>query len=467
MVSKPVRDRPAYRCDECGNSAPKWLGRCPECQAWGSLLEIGVGPAQRRVTPGPVTAPARPIGDVRVEAARSQATGVAELDRVLGGGLVAGAVVLLAGEPGVGKSTLLLSVAQHYAARGRSALIVTGEESMAQVRLRADRTGALHPDLYLAAETDLAALLSHVDSVGPGLLVVDSVQTISSPLAEGSAGGVTQVRAVASALIAVAKERGICVVLVGHVTKDGHIAGPRVLEHTVDVVLHFEGDRHSTLRIVRAVKNRYGAADEVGCFELHDGGIRGISDPSGLFLSRREVAVAGTCPTVTVEGRRPLVTEIQSLVGRSTLASPRRAVSGLDSGRVAMVLAVVERRGGVRLGSQDVFAATVGGVRVTEPAADLALALAVAGASSNLVVPPDTVAIGELGLAGEVRSVPGVARRLGEALRLGLDRALVPAGSGPYPAGVRVREVNDLTAALVALRAPNRAQLRSAPIHSA
>ncbi|MDP9239656.1 MAG: DNA repair protein RadA, partial [Actinomycetota bacterium] len=445
----------------------KWLGRCPECQAWGSLLEIGSGPALRRVVPGAVSAPALPIGDVSVAAAASQPTGVGELDRVLGGGLVAGAVVLLAGEPGVGKSTLLLAVAAHYAERGRAALIITGEESIAQVRLRADRMGALHPNLFLAAETDLAAVMSHVDDVQPGLLVVDSVQTISSPLAEGAAGGVTQVRAVSAALVQVAKERGISVVLVGHVTKDGHIAGPRVLEHLVDVVLHFEGERHSTLRVVRAVKNRYGAADEVGCFELYDGGIRGISDPSGLFLSERGVAVPGSCVSVIVEGRRPMVTELQALVATSSLAIPRRAVSGLDSGRVAMVLAVVERRGGVRLGSQDVFAATVGGVRVTEPAADLALALAVASSAKNLVVPNDVVAIGELGLAGEIRSVPGVGRRLGEALRLGLDRALVPVGCGPYPAGVTVKEVGNVTQALVALRPPNRPQLRSAPIHSA
>ncbi|MEP6697559.1 MAG: DNA repair protein RadA [Pseudonocardiales bacterium] len=467
MVSRPSKDRPAYRCDECGNTAAKWLGRCPECQVWGSLLEIGASPAMRGVAPGAVSAPALPIGDVSVMAAASQPTGVGELDRVLGGGLVAGAVLLVAGEPGVGKSTLLLSVADRYAERGRPALMITGEESIAQVRLRADRMDALHPNLYLAAETDLAAVMAHIDAVRPALLVVDSVQTISSPHAEGAAGGVTQVRAVAAALVAVAKERGIAVVLVGHVTKDGHIAGPRVLEHLVDVVLHFEGERHSTLRVVRAVKNRYGAADEVGCFELHDHGIRGISDPSGLFLSERGVPVPGNCLTVIVEGRRPLVTEVQALVASSSLAIPRRAVSGLDSGRMAMVLAIVERRGGVGLAAQDVFTATVGGVRVTEPAADLALALAVSSAARNLVVPNDLVAIGELGLAGEIRSVPGVGRRLGEAQRLGLDRALVPVGCGPYPAGMQVNEVGNLAQALHALRPPNRPQLRAAPIHSA
>ena len=450
-----TRDRPAYRCAECGHTPPRWVGRCPECQAWGSVAEVGAAPVALRpltaaVTAGAVTTPARPIAEIDVEAARARPTGVGELDRVLGGGLVPGAVLLLAGEPGVGKSTLLLEVARHYAAGG-TALVVTGEESAAQVRLRAERTGALHPRLYLAAETDLAALLGHVETVDPGLLVVDSVQTIASPAAEGSAGGVTQVRAVAAALIAAAKSRNMATVLVGHVTKDGAIAGPRVLEHLVDVVLQFEGDRHSTLRLVRATKNRYGPADEVGCFELTDGGIEGLPDPSGLFLSRRTEPVPGTCVTVTLEGRRPLLAEVQALVARSTLATPRRAVSGLDSARVAMVLAVLERRGRVRLGADDVFSATVGGVRVTEPAADLALALAVASAARDAPIPPATVVLGEVGLSGEVRRVGAVGRRLAEAARLGFSTALVPPDPGPLPDGMRVTEVADLGAALRAL----------------
>ena len=447
-----TRDRPAYRCAECGHTPPRWVGRCPECQAWGSVAEVGAAPVALRpltaaVTAGAVTTPARPIAEIDVEAARARPTGVGELDRVLGGGLVPGAVLLLAGEPGVGKSTLLLEVARHYAAGG-TALVVTGEESAAQVRLRAERTGALHPRLYLAAETDLAALLGHVETVDPGLLVVDSVQTIASPAAEGSAGGVTQVRAVAAALIAAAKSRNMATVLVGHVTKDGAIAGPRVLEHLVDVVLQFEGDRHSTLRLVRATKNRFGPADEVGCFELTDGGIEGLPDPSGLFLSRRTEPVPGTCVTVTLEGRRPLLAEVQALVARSTLATPRRAVSGLDSARVAMVLAVLERRGRVRLGADDVFSATVGGVRVTEPAADLALALAVASAARDAPIPPATVVLGEVGLSGEVRRVGAVGRRLAEAARLGFTAALVPPDPGPLPDDMRVTEVADLGAAL-------------------
>ncbi len=466
MVTKTAKERPQFRCDECGLTAGKWLGRCPECQAWGSLVDVTAPPASRAV-PGPVSAPARPIGDVDVAAARSNPTGVDEFDRVLGGGLVPGAVVLLAGEPGVGKSTLLLSVAERFAASGRPALMITGEESAAQVRLRADRTGAVHPQLYLAAETDLGAVLSHVDAVDPGLLVLDSVQTIGTPLVEGTPGGVTQVRAVTSALIAIAKQRNISVLLVGHVTKDGAIAGPRTLEHLVDIVLHFEGERHSSLRLLRAVKNRYGPADEVGCFELHDRGIRGLADPSGLFLSRRDITVPGTCVTVTIEGRRPLVTEVQALVASSAMASPRRAVSGLDAARVAMVLAIVERRGAVRLGDKDVFTATVGGVRLTEPAADLALALAVASAASDVAVPPNLVAIGEVGLAGEIRPVSGVGRRVTEALRLGFTRVLVPVASGPYPDGIEVTEVGNLTRALYALHPPSRARARPTPIHSA
>ena len=456
MAVTSARDRPTHRCAECGATVGKWLGQCPQCQAWGSLAEVGA--TRVRLCAGPVSAPARPIDQVDVEDARAVPTGVSELDRVLGGGLVPGAVVLLAGEPGVGKSTLTLEVAARAAQAGSPTLYVTGEESAAQVRLRAGRTGGLDPHLWLAAETDLAAVLSHVDAVGPALLVVDSVQTIASPQVEGSAGGVTQVRAVAAALIGLAKERGIATVLVGHVTKDGAIAGPRLLEHLVDVVLHFEGDRHSPLRIVRAVKNRFGPADEVGCFTLGDTGISGLADPSGLFLSARGTPVPGTCVTVAVEGRRPMLAEVQALVAQTSAANPRRAVSGLDSSRVAMVLAIVERRGELRIAGSDVYTATVGGMRLLEPAADLAVALAVASAVHDRALPVDVVAIGELGLSGELRPVGGVQRRLTEAARLGFTRAIVPAGSGPAPSGIRVLEVGDLQQALQALT--NLATLR-------
>jgi DNA repair protein RadA/Sms len=464
-----------YRCGECGYEVAKWVGRCPECHGWGTIEERGdARPAIARVAAGAPSAPARPIGEVDVEAARARRTGVSELDRVLGGGLVPGAVVLLAGEPGVGKSTLLLEVAYRWAAgeeppsRGGVAavgastrrqdgefgpsLYVTGEESAGQVRLRAERTGNVHDQMFLAAESDLSAVLAHVDDVKPGVLIVDSVQTMASPLADAAPGGVTQVRAVTAGLVALAKERGLPVLLVGHVTKDGSVAGPRVLEHLVDVVLHFEGDRHSTLRMVRGVKNRFGPADEIGCFELRDEGIVGVPDPSGLFLNRHAEAVPGTAVTVTVEGKRPLLAEVQALVANSSLAQPRRAVSGLDSARVGMVLAVLEKRGGLKFGDKDVYTATVGGMKITEPAVDLAVALAVWSGTGEVVLSPRLVAIGEVGLAGEIRRVTGVGRRLAEAVRLGFTHAIVPPDPGPLPDGIRALEVDNLAAAINAVK---------------
>lgn len=456
MAKNARASRPGYRCAECGNATAKWFGRCPECQAWGTLEEAGQPRAAlARITAGAPAQPARPIAEVDVEAARARRTGVSELDRVLGGGLVPGAVVLLAGEPGVGKSTLLLEVAFRWAARdgaGGPSLYVTGEESAGQVRLRAERTGNVHEAMFLAAESDISAVLGHLDAVRPGLLVVDSVQTMSSAEVDGVPGGVTQVRAVTAALVALAKERGLPVVLVGHVTKDGSIAGPRVLEHLVDVVLHFEGERHSTLRMVRGVKNRFGPADEVGCFELVDDGIVGVPDPSGLFVNRRDAPVPGTAITVAVEGKRPLLGEVQALVSRSSLGTPRRAVSGLDSSRVAMALAVLERRGRIHVGDSDVFTATVGGMRIVEPAADLAVALAVASAVRDFALPAGLVVLGEVGLAGEVRRVSGVRTRLAEAARLGFTRALVPPDAGKIPDGVRAHVVPDLASALALLQ---------------
>jgi DNA repair protein RadA/Sms len=331
--------------------------------------------------------------------------------------------------------------------------VISGEESVSQVRLRAERIGALHERLFLAAETDLGAVLGHLDAVKPGLLVLDSVQTISSAGSDGVPGGVTQLRGVTAALVAVAKERGLAIVLVGHVTKDGAVAGPRVLEHLVDVVLNFEGDKHSSLRLVRGLKNRFGAADEVGCFEMHEGGITSLPDPSGLFLTRYADAVPGTCVTVAMEGRRALVTEVQALIGAPVAGSPRRTVSGLDGARLAMVLAVLQRRCKVQLHDREVFSATVGGVRIVEPAADLGIALAVASAAHDLPLAPDLVAVGEVGLTGEIRRVGAVGRRLSEAARLGFRFALVPLGCGPAatgsaPAGMRVLEVADVRAAL-------------------
>ncbi|GAB3989753.1 DNA repair protein RadA [Nocardioides marmoraquaticus] len=451
--------RSTYQCAECGWQTAKWVGRCGECQAWGSVVEQGA--PRSRVQAGPVTSPARPIGEVPVEDTRSRTSGVEELDRVLGGGLVPGAAVLLAGEPGVGKSTLLLEVAAQTARRGQRVLYVSGEESAAQVRLRADRTGGIHDELYLAAETDLAAVLGHVEQVRPTLVVVDSVQTIGAADVEGVPGGVTQVKEVASALVRMAKLHATTVVMVGHVTKDGGIAGPRVLEHLVDVVLHFEGERTSRLRLVRAVKNRFGPVDEIGCFDLSAGGIVPITDPTGLFLDDRTSPVPGSCVTVSMEGRRAMLGEVQALVTASAAERPRRATSGVDGSRLAMILAVLQQRCGVRLHAHDVFVSSVGGARLTDPGNDLAIALAVVSAWWDRPLSRQAVAVGEVGLSGEVRRVRDLGARLGEASRMGFRSALVPVersterraeGASMVVDGLRVLEVGDLRAALSALK---------------
>jgi DNA repair protein RadA/Sms len=458
MANSSGKRTTSFRCGECGWTTSKWVGRCGECQAWGSVDELGA-PAVAQLGAGPVTSPAVPISTVRSGVATSRSSGVAELDRVLGGGIVPGAVLLLAGEPGVGKSTLLLEVAAQGARRGARTLYVSGEESASQVRLRAERTGALEDNLFLAAEVDLSAVLGHVEAVDPDLLVIDSVQTIASSDIDGIAGGVTQVRAVTAALVRVAKERHLPTMLVGHVTKDGSIAGPRALEHIVDVVLQFEGERNSRLRVLRAVKNRFGPVDEIGCFDLADAGIVEVADASGLFVSRHAARTSGSCLTVTLEGRRPLMSEVQALAVGTAAASPRRAVSGIESSRLAMLIAVLERRIGLDLGHSEVYASTVGGASLRGPAGDLAIAVALTSAALNVVMPHDVVAIGEVGLAGELRRVPSLAQRLAEAARLGYSTAIVPstprlAGAVPLPSipGLGVIEQPTLWSALRALR---------------
>ena len=443
-------EKPGHRCVECGWSTLKWVGRCPQCQAWGTVEEV-VASTSARTTATHVATPARPITAVDITQADARPTGVGEFDRVLGGGLVSDAVMLLAGEPGIGKSTLLLDVAARAAASGLRVLYVSGEESAAQVASRAERIGALVPGLLLAAETDLGAVLGHVDAVEPQLLIVDSVQTVASTRVEGSPGNVSQVREVAAALVQRSKTDGFATVLVGHVTKDGGIAGPRILEHIVDVVLQFEGERGSRLRMVRAVKNRYGPTDEVGCFDLVDSGIKGLADPSGLFLSRRDLQVPGTAVTVTLEGRRPLVAEVQALVTPTTAANPRRTTSGLDSARLAVVLAVLQRHSSAPVEKKDCYASTVGGVRIVESASDLAVAVAVASSLADTPTYSGLLCVGELGLAGDVRHVAGVQRRLAEAARLGFTKAIVPRGSidaALVPTGMKVAEVSTISEVL-------------------
>ncbi len=427
MATRRPATLSAFRCTECGWTSAKWVGRCGECQQWGTVVEAATATGiVHTVTASAPQRAARPITEIDTSEAPRRTSGIAEFDRVLGGGLVPGAAILLSGEPGVGKSTLLLEVAAQSARAGRRVLYASAEESLGQVRLRAERTGALHDELYLASETDLATILGHIDQVRPELLIVDSVQTVSSSLSDGVAGHPSQVREVAATLIRVAKERNLPVVIVGHVTKDGSIAGPRILEHLVDVVCQFEGDRQTSLRFVRALKNRFGATDEVGCFDMTGDGIAEVPDPSALFLGHGS-SEPGTCVTIALEGRRALPVEVQALTLPSGGGNPRRIVSGVDAARVAMVLAVLEKRARIKLSDQDVYVSTVGGVRLIEPAADLAIALAVASAATGRRTPQGVAAVGEISLAGEIRAVTQHEQRRSEATRLGyrtvLDRA--------------------------------------------
>lgn len=458
-----AKKQDTYACTECGWTSTRWVGRCGECQAWGTVVERGA-PKLREVASSVPLSSAVPITQVTTDSAQRRLTTIAELDRVLGDGLVPGAVVLLAGEPGVGKSTLLLDVAAKWARSGETTLYISGEESASQVRLRAERTDAVHEALYLASENDLGTVLGHIEQVRPSLLVLDSVQTISTAESDGTPGGPNQVREVTAALGRVAKREAMAVIIVGHVTKDGSIAGPRTLEHLVDVVLTFEGDKHSGFRMVRATKNRFGPADEVGCFEMSETGIVEVPDPSGLFMTAHDEPVPGTCVTVTLEGRRPLLAEIQALVAPSpNQSSPRRTTHGLDNSRIAMVLAVLERKARLPLSAHDVYVSTVGGARVTDPSVDLAAAVAIASAALDRHFPKRLLALGEVGLAGDLRRVPGVERRLAEAGRLGFELAIIPRGSRdvtvrvPKLGSLKVVEVDSLADALgvIDLRRPS------------
>ena len=449
-----------HRCGECGASFGKWLGQCPQCQAWGSITEsapVRALPGLRSTAVGTEPArPARRVAEVVADRVPRALTGLSEFDRVLGGGLVAGQVVLLAGEPGVGKSTLLGAVAHAMALRNdsRTVLYVSGEESVEQISVRARRTGAVAPGILLADETDLGSLIGHVEAHDPCLLIVDSVQAMASAAVDGRAGGMAQVQEVTQVLVRMAKSRRLPLLLIGQSTRENAVAGPRALEHMVDTVLTFEGDKHTSLRMLRAVKNRYGPADEVVCFEQADDGLREVADPSDLFRSHREVPVPGTCVAIAVEGRRALPAEIQALVSTQPSGNPRRGVNGLDTSRIAMLLAVTERQLDVRL-DRDVFVATVGGARLSDPACDLAVCLAVASALSGATMPADVAVIGEVALSGDVRPVGHVALRVAEAVRLGYRRILVPPGAAArlpaLPAGATTFELGHLQRALDSL----------------
>ncbi len=467
-----ARPRTVFACQQCGAQFAKWLGRCSECGAWESVVEEALAPRGGAAAGGSRTSIAigaardarpTPLSSVQPQSHQRTSTGLAELDRVLGGGIVPGSVTLLGGDPGIGKSTIGLQVLGELAAHGARALYVSGEESPEQVKLRADRLGCDESVLVLP-ETCVEEVLAHVEAVAPAVLLVDSIQTMHSRELSSAAGSVGQVRECAAALVAHAKAAGRPTILVGHVTKEGTIAGPRVLEHVVDTVLYFEGDQGGGLRLLRAVKNRFGPTNEVGVFEMGDRGLVDVSNPSALLLAERPQGAPGSAVLPSIEGTRPLLVEVQALAARSALAMPRRTTLGLDSNRVAVLTAIVDKRAGLRLWEQDLFVSVAGGIRVQEPAADLAIIAAIGSSASDAALPADLVLFGEVGLAGEVRAVRHAETRLREAHKLGFARAVVPAATARQvraPAGLSVcgvESVGELWQRLFGGRARGAAQ---------
>jgi DNA repair protein RadA/Sms len=449
MVPVVAKLRVVYRCAECGTAFPKWGGQCGACDEWNSLVEDVEGPdaMSAALLIGPANV-ATPIGEVSSSLGGPTPTGIGELDRVLGDGIVPGSVVLLGGEPGIGKSTLLLQLLASWTGR---TLYVSAEESAPQVRLRAERLDVIRPDLWLLSETVLPHIIGAIDDLQPSLVVIDSIQAVADPELNSAPGSVVQVRGCASRLVHEAKNRGVPVVLVGHVTKEGGLAGPRTLEHVVDVVLAFEGERHHSLRLLRAVKNRFGPTDELGLFEMLEQGLVGVPDASRLFLADRRTGVPGSAVLPTLDGQRPLLVEVQALTNPTgSAAPPRRSVQGIDPGRLALLLAVLERRARIVTSSTEVYASAVGGVRLAEPGADLAICLAVVSAIVGVPLAPDLAVFGEVGLAGEVRQVAQARRRLTEASRLGFSRAIVPANSPNGVDGMTLRRVTTVAEALAA-----------------
>ncbi len=446
-----------FTCAECGGTSPKWLGQCSHCNAWNSLEESrDAGPAaqsEHRYAPLTTSTPLRSLADVEALELPRISTGIAEFDRVLGGGLVAGAVVLIGGDPGIGKSTLLLQALVAMSGQQR-VLYVTGEESAEQVALRARRLGLPGAAVDLFAEIRLEAIQAALLEQKPAVAVIDSIQTMYSSELTSAPGSVSQVKECAAQLTRLAKQAGIPIVMIGHVTKDGTLAGPRVLEHIVDTVLYFEGDTHSSFRLIRAFKNRFGAVNELGVFAMTDRGLRGVSNPSALFLSQHPNEVSGSCVMATQEGTRPLLVEIQALVDSAHVPNPRRLSVGLEGNRLAMLLAVLHRHAGVSTFDQDVFVNAVGGVRITEPAADLAVLLAIISSLRDRPLPKGLIAFGEVGLAGEVRPAPRGQERLREAAKLGFSMAIIPKANAPRQPieGLEVIAVDRLQDALDQLR---------------
>jgi DNA repair protein RadA/Sms len=444
-----------YTCRDCGGTSPKWLGQCPHCRAWNTLEETAAEPAggsKNRFQALAKNQPVATLSEIDAAEVTRTPTGQEELDRVLGGGVVAGGVTLIGGDPGIGKSTLLLQALDALSGQMK-VLYVTGEESGAQVALRARRLGLSGARVRVLAEIQLEKVLATLEAESPAFCVIDSIQTLYSDQLSSAPGSVAQVRECAAQLTRVAKTSGCAMVLVGHVTKEGALAGPRVLEHIVDTVLYFEGDTHSSFRLVRAIKNRFGAVNEIGVFAMTERGLKGVSNPSAIFLSTHGAPVPGSCVLVTLEGTRPLLVEVQALVD-SGGPSPRRLSVGLDRDRLAMLLAVLHRHAGVACGDQDVFVNAVGGVRIAEPAADLAVLLAITSSLRGRALPRGFIAFGEVGLAGEVRPAPRGQERLREAAKLGFSTAVVPKANAPKKAieGLTIHAVDRIEEAIEAVR---------------
>jgi DNA repair protein RadA/Sms len=443
-----------YVCQACGGSTPRWQGQCPACQAWNTLEEsLSESTSTNARFQGLAQAvPRQKLSAIKAEDMPRLPTGVDEFDRVLGGGLVPGGVVLIGGDPGIGKSTLLLQALAEMSAAGVSVLYSSGEESAAQIALRAKRIALAAPQLEVLAEIQLEKLLTTIDAARPQVVVVDSIQTVYSDALTSAPGSVAQVRECAAQLTRYAKSTGICMLMVGHVTKDGHLAGPRVLEHIVDTVLYFEGDTHSSFRLVRSIKNRFGAVNELGVFAMTEKGLKGVSNPSAIFLSQHAEMVPGACVLVTQEGSRPLLVEIQALVDTAHIPNPRRLAVGLEQHRLAMLLAVLHRHAGIACFDQDVFLNAVGGVKISEPAADLAVLLAIQSSIRNRALPKELIVFGEVGLAGEIRPCPRGQERLKEAAKLGFTIAIIPKANLPKSKipGLRVIPVERIDEAISA-----------------
>jgi DNA repair protein RadA/Sms len=451
-----AKKKTKFMCQECGYESAKWMGKCPGCHQWNSMVEEFVAPTNQRAR-GFVTSTdtghkkPEPLHTIKGEAEDRISTNIGELNRVLGGGIVPGSLVLVGGDPGIGKSTLLLQASARLAEQGQTVLYVSGEESVKQTKMRSDRLNILAEKLYVLAETDLDYIERAIDEINPALVVIDSIQTVFQSTVTSAPGSVSQVRECTSHLMRIAKTKGVAVFIVGHVTKEGAIAGPRMLEHMVDAVLYFEGERHHAYRLLRAVKNRFGSTNELGVFEMKEVGLEEVTNPSEIFLEERSQGAAGSTVVASMEGTRTMLVEIQALISPTSFGNPRRMATGVDHNRVSLLMAVLEKRVGLLMQNQDAYLNVAGGVKLDEPAVDLAVAVSIASSFRDKITRPTDVIIGEIGLTGEVRRVSRIEQRIHEAAKLGFERAIIPQkniGGWTFPAGIQIIGVSTVAEAL-------------------